>query len=163
MKKILFGGPELPGILAVARNNSLLRGFLFFMLSTLALFSCSGEVDQVELQIADIVITVEIADTDQLRAQGLMNRKSLKEDSGMLFVFKEEKKLFFWMKNTLIPLSIAYISRNGEIKEIHPMYPLDKRAVPSSRSVMYALEMNQGWFEKNNIQPGDLIIIPENL
>jgi len=136
---------------------------LFIMLSMVIFFSCNGEGDKVKLQISDKIIEVEIADTDQLRALGLMNRKTLEENSGMLFIFEEEKKLSFWMKNTLIPLSITYISRAGEIKEIHNMYPLDERSVPSSRSVMYALEMNQGWFEKNSVTIGDRIIIPENL
>ena len=133
------------------------------MLLAIFLFSCKGEGEKVELQISVKIIEVEIADTEQTRALGLMNRKALDENSGMLFIFNEERKLSFWMKNTLIPLSIAYISRSGEIKEIHNLYPLDERAVQSSRSVMYALEMNQGWFDKNNIQTGDRIIIPENL
>lgn len=140
-----------------------MKKILTFLLTSFLLFTCRGEEDLVKLTIADKIILVEIADTDQERALGLMNRKTLEKDSGMLFVFQEEQKLSFWMKNTLIPLSIAYISRNGEIKEIHDMYPLDEKAVPSSRSVMYALEMNQGWFKDNQISVGDKITIPENL
>lgn len=140
-----------------------MKKFLFFLISTVIVFSCRGDGDTVELQISEKMIFVEIADSPESRAQGLMNRKSLEENSGMLFVFDEEQKLSFWMKNTLIPLSIAYISRSGEIKEIHDMHPLDESSVSSVRSVMYALEMNRGWFEKNNVSIGDFIIIPENL
>jgi uncharacterized membrane protein (UPF0127 family) len=115
-----------------------------------------------EIQLAGKTVTLEIADTDQLRATGLMNRETLGENKGMLFVFDEERKLSFWMKNTLIPLSIAYISKNGEVKEIYHMEPLDESSVKSTRYVQYALEMNRGWFEKNGIQAGDIIPIPEN-
>ena len=139
-----------------------MKKFLIILISLVVVFSCKGEAETVKLQISDKTIDVEIADTEQLRAMGLMHRKSLEENSGMLFIFKDEQKLSFWMKNTLIPLSIAYISRSGEIKELHKMYPLDEDSVSSTRSVMYALEMNQGWFEKNSVSAGDFIIIPEN-
>ncbi|MBI9098251.1 MAG: DUF192 domain-containing protein [Spirochaetaceae bacterium] len=135
--------------------------YIFLLLSVF--ISCTTEKRTAELKVGDKIIHVEIADTAESRALGLMHRKSLPRDRGMLFVFEEEKRLSFWMKNTLIPLSIAYISRNGEIKEIHKMYPLDERSVSSSRSVKYALEMNQGWFKENGIVIGDKIIIPENL
>lgn len=125
--------------------------------------SCTGGLETVELQVGDKLVTVEIADTQESRARGLMYRKSMDFDHGMLFVFEKEQQMSFWMKDTIIPLSIAYISKSGEIKEIHNMYPLNERAVKSSRSVMYALEMNQGWFEANDIVPGDRIILPENL
>lgn len=140
-----------------------MKKILLFLFIAAVFFSCKDETDSVELKIAHKTITAEIADTEESRALGLMNRKSMEDDHGMLFVFNEERKLSFWMKNTLIPLSIAYISKNGEIKEIHKMYPLDESSVSSSRSVMYALEMNQGWFEKNGITVGDKISIPENL
>jgi len=133
------------------------------LLTIILFISCNEKSQTVELQIADKTINVEVVDNDQSRALGLMNRESLEENSGMLFVFESERKLSFWMKNTLIPLSIAYISKNGEIKEIYDMYPLDETSVKSIRSVLYALEMNQGWFEKNGIEVGDSIIIPENL
>lgn len=126
------------------------------------LLSCGKGLETVDIQVGDKVVTVEIADTEETRAKGLMNRKSLDADHGMLFVFREERKLSFWMKNTLIPLSIAYISKSGEIKEIYHMDPLDETSVSSTRSVMYALEMNQGWFEANGIAAGDRITLPQN-
>jgi len=131
-------------------------------LALLILQSCAASQETYEILVGDKTITVEIADNDQTRAQGLMHRESMKENHGMLFVFQEEKKMSFWMKNTLIPLSIAYISKNGEIKEIYDMNPLDESPVRSNRSVLYALEMNQGWFERNGITLGDRITLPEN-
>ena len=137
-----------------------MRRITFILIVLVLLFSCNKEGQSVEIQVAHRTISVEIADTDQLRTLGLMNRKTLDEDNGMLFIFEDERKLSFWMKNTLIPLSIAYISKHGEIKEIYHMEPLDESSVKSTRSVMYALEMNQGWFEANNISVGDRIILP---
>lgn len=140
-----------------------MKKIIIVIILLVIVLSCKGEGRTVRLQISDKIIDVEISDTEQSRAMGLMHRKSLKENSGMLFIFKDEQRLSFWMKNTIIPLSIAYISRSGEIKEIHQMYPLDEQSVSSTRSVMYALEMNQGWFKKNNVSVGEYIIIPENL
>ena len=138
-------------------------GKILLICGMLVLFvSCSPNGTYIDLRIADKTISVEIADSDHLRSLGLMNRKSLGRDKGMLFIFDEEKKLSFWMKNTHIPLSIAYISKNGEIKEIYHMQPLNENPVKSTRLVMYALEMNRGWFEENGISVGDQIIIPEN-
>ncbi|MDR1955473.1 MAG: DUF192 domain-containing protein, partial [Treponema sp.] len=93
-----------------------------------------------------IPITAEIARTDQERSQGLMNRKSLADGKGMLFVFEKDQILSFWMKNTLIPLSIAFISSEGKILEIHDMAPGDMNTLHSSRSARYALETPQSWF-----------------
>ncbi|MBN2657075.1 MAG: DUF192 domain-containing protein [Spirochaetales bacterium] len=140
------------------------KSTLLAILAALVFQSCasSASLETAEIQVGDKTITVEIADNDQARATGLMNRKSMDENHGMLFVFQEEKKMSFWMKNTLIPLSIAYISKSGEIKEIYDMYPLDESSVRSTRSVLYALEMNQGWFDRNGITAGDKITLPEN-
>lgn len=76
----------------------------------------------------------------------------------MLFYFDKPQQVGFWMKNTLIPLSIAFLNENGKILEIYPMTPLDKNSTPSrSYLVKYALEMNQGWFKENEINPGDVV------
>lgn len=102
-----------------------------------------------------VSLHVEIADTYDSRQTGLMYRKNLDENSGMLFVFDNESRLNFWMKSTYIPLSIAYIDKRGFIKEILSMKPLDiSRTYPSSVPAMYALEVNEGWFKKNNISAG---------
>jgi uncharacterized membrane protein (UPF0127 family) len=104
-----------------------------------------------------IPIHTELARTNGERAQGLMNRPSLPDGEGMLFVFEREQILSFWMKNTLIPLSIAFIRTDGRIVEIRDMKALDVTAVNSSRSVRYALEVPQGWFTRAGIKPGDYL------
>ena len=109
------------------------------------------------ISVEGIEISVEIADDAESRRTGLMGRKSLDENHGMLFIFDMDQKLSFWMKNTLIPLSIAYISSDGRIMEIYDMKPESLRPVESVNSVRYALEMNRGWFEKNGIVPGGII------
>jgi uncharacterized membrane protein (UPF0127 family) len=111
-----------------------------------------------ELKISNEPLTVEIADTPQASENGLMFRDSLPEDHGMLFIFDQPKKASFWMKNTKIPLSIAYIDSNGKILEIKSMNPLDETTVPSnSDEVAYALEVNQGWFARHRVSSGTKI------
>jgi uncharacterized membrane protein (UPF0127 family) len=109
-----------------------------------------------------IPLSVEIANTDEQREYGLMHRKSLDDGKGMLFVFERDQILSFWMKNTLIPLSIAFISADGRILEIHDMEPQDTRSIHSSRSARYALEVPQGWFNRAGVSVGDVarIVIP---
>jgi uncharacterized membrane protein (UPF0127 family) len=106
---------------------------------------------------ASVAITVEIARTDEERSTGLMYRKKLPDGEGMLFVFDRDQQLSFWMKNTIIPLSIAFIASDGRIIEIIDMRPNDLNSVKSSRSVRYALEVPQGWFARVNVNPGDLV------
>jgi uncharacterized membrane protein (UPF0127 family) len=88
-----------------------------------------------------------------------MNRKTLAEGRGMLFIFDRDQSLSFWMKNTLIPLSIAFISKDGRILEIRDMRPLDETPVRSSRSARYALEVPQGWFGRAGIKAGDTVML----
>ena len=104
-------------------------------------------------------ITVEIALTDNERQQGLMFRQSLGKNSGMLFVFSHEEHLSFWMKNTFVPLSIAYIDKHGRIIDIQNMKPLDTSiSYPSKMKAMYALEVNMGWFKENGITEGSVVL-----
>jgi len=103
-------------------------------------------------------ITAEVADETSERTAGLMFRDKLAADSGMLFVMPKPDRAAFWMKNTLIPLSIAYIDLKGTILEIHDMKPHDEKTVPSVfPTVAYALEMEQGWFSNASVGPGDQI------
>lgn len=108
-----------------------------------------------ELKVSNVPLTAEIADTPQASENGLMFRDSLPEDRGMLFIFEQPRKASFWMRNTKIPLSIAYIDSTGKILEIKSMNPLDDTVVPStSDEVAYALEVNQGWFARHAIPSG---------
>lgn len=112
-----------------------------------------------KIKIGSHLLEVEIADTPRLREHGLMFRKSLEPNSGMLFVFDQEQPMAFWMKNTLIPLSIAYLDKNKRIVDIKEMEPAVMgeaypRSYPSRLPAMYALEMPKGWFTKNAIKIG---------
>ena len=107
------------------------------------------------------VIKAEIARTDEERGRGLMFRKNLADGEGMLFVYERDQVLSFWMKNTLIPLSIAFIAYDGRIIDIRDMYPHDESSVVSNRSVRYALEVPQGWFSRAGVLHGDIIVVKE--
>ena len=123
----------------------------------------SAEKAQPELPAATLVIgqtsiKAEVADDDAERSSGLMFRESLAPDSGMLFVMPSVAPATFWMKNTLIPLSIAFLDERGTILEIHDMEPKSEKTVRSTFSrIAYALEMQQGWFGKKNIWPGEKV------
>ena len=99
----------------------------------------------------------EIADSDHLRNKGLMYRTTLGEDCGMLFNFPSSAIQSFWMKNTLIPLSIAFINESGKIINIEDLKPHSLESVYSFVPVKFALEMKQGWFQENHIFPGNTI------
>ncbi|MCL2441857.1 MAG: DUF192 domain-containing protein [Treponema sp.] len=105
------------------------------------------------------VVKAEIARTHDERQQGLMYRKNLPDGEGMLFIFERDQVLSFWMKNTYIPLSIAYIAYNGKIIDIKDMYPHNETPVTSSRSARYALEVPQGWFSRVGVKEGDVVVI----
>jgi uncharacterized protein len=108
----------------------------------------------------EVEVQVEIADDAAEQQRGLMERTELGENSGMLFVYQEEQQLSFWMRNTLIPLSIAYIDADGQIVDIQDMQPLDETSHPSAEPAQYALEVNQGFFEEHGVQVGDTVEVP---
>jgi uncharacterized protein len=103
------------------------------------------------------VIQAEVAGTPAARSQGLMRRKALAQGAGMLFLFDQPATHCMWMKNTLIPLSVAFIDERGQIVSIADMQPLDETSHCASRPARYALEMNQGWFKKRGIVAGAVI------
>jgi len=107
------------------------------------------------------VVKAEIARTSDERSNGLMYRKKLPDGEGMLFVFEKDEVLSFWMKNTYIPLSIAFIASDGKIIDIKDMYPHDENSVVSSRSVRYALEVPMNWFSRAGVRTGDTVIISD--
>ena len=109
------------------------------------------------LTIRDQKLEVEIASTPQTRALGLMNRFSLRPDHGMLFVFEAPQPLAFYMKNTYVPLSIAFVDARGRILNIEDMRPLDESTHWSKGMALYAIEMKQGWFAAKGIGAGDAV------
>ena len=135
--------------------------FVAFLLTSPALFSvetAQSELPVATLTIGQTSIKAEVADDDAERSSGLMFRESLAPDSGMLFVMPSVAPASFWMKNTLIPLSVAFIDGNGTILEIHDMQPKSEKIIKSTFTrIAYALEMQQGWFGKKNIWPGEKV------
>lgn len=109
----------------------------------------------VEVRVGGVPITVEIADTPALRERGLMNRDSLPRNHGMLFVYPDEEVRSFWMRNTRIPLDIAFLDRNGAILNVERMEPQTDENTFSDAPAMYALEMAAGWFEAHDVGAGD--------
>jgi len=123
--------------------------------------SCGDRLETVRINIGGENFTVEVARTEAEKQLGLMYRKNLRKNRGMLFVYEQDRKLSFWMKNTKVPLSIAYIAKDGTIKEIYKMEPYSLRSIESTHYVRYALEVPQGTFERLGIGPGDTIELPE--
>jgi len=105
-------------------------------------------------------LAVEVADTPEERSVGLMNRESLPEDAGMLFIWPEDTGSGFWMKDTPIPLSVAFIDAGGVIVDIQDMQAQDETLHQSPAPYRYAVEANQGWFGGHGIEPGDTVTLP---
>ncbi len=108
-------------------------------------------------------IMAEVADTPELRTKGLSGRPVLGRGCGMLFVFDELQQVEFWMKDTTIELSIAFLSEDGTITQIEDMQPNDIRLVISRDQVKYALEVRQGWFADRGLEPGVKVELPDEI
>ena len=117
---------------------------------------------QIQVQVQQKVYSLEYANTFELRAQGLMHREEMCKNCGMLFNFEHARPASMWMKNTLIALDVAFIRADGTITDIKAMQPHDLSNTSSSEAVLYAWEMNQGWFAQNGMRVGDTVQIPTN-
>ncbi len=117
----------------------------------------------VTMRIGNGDFTLEVAETDQAREIGLMNRDSMPAGHGMIFVFDDEEERSFWMKNTRIPLDILYLDRAGRIVSIKQMEPFDLRGTPSNGPAQYVIELNVGTAAKVGVKPGDQLALPANL
>lgn len=106
---------------------------------------------------ASVSLCAEIASTEETRAAGYMFRTDIPDGTGMLFVYEDDQPLRFWMKNTPTPLSIAFIDRKGQIKDIFDMKPYNLNGVSSGGFVRYALEVPQGWFARAGVSCGDFL------
>ncbi|MFC3094578.1 DUF192 domain-containing protein [Alteromonas sediminis] len=117
--------------------------------------------DTLQLSINGIPLELEHAVTYEQRARGLMFRKSMCADCGMIFTFSRPIEASIWMKNTYIPLDLAYVDTEGQITGIYTLEPHDLTSVVSKKKVRYAIEMNRGWFEKNGVKVGDTVVLKE--
>jgi uncharacterized protein len=116
------------------------------------------KLPMLKLWVGTNQVSAEIASTLTQIQTGMMFRTNTAEMDGMLFVFPQPQQVAFYMRNTLIPLSCAYIDREGTILETFEMQPLDETAIPSkSHEVQYVLEMKQGWFDRHGIKPGVVV------
>jgi uncharacterized membrane protein (UPF0127 family) len=127
----------------------------------LALSAASASAQQkfkvIPLTAGMHVIQAELAANDRDRQQGLMYRQNMGPNEGMVFVFDAPATVCMWMKNTLLPLSVAFIDDTGKIVNIEDMQPQTTQSHCAKKPVRYALEMNQGWFKQKNIKPGNAI------
>jgi uncharacterized membrane protein (UPF0127 family) len=140
--------------------------FLFFFLLAFCApepWAEEGKKSLLPLTIKGKNIRVEVARTEKEKERGLMFRERLGKDEGMLFVYEGEGIRSFWMKNTRLPLSIAFIDKRGKIVDIQDMEPFSLQTYISAYPAKYALEMNRGWFKRNGIKVGHLVKIPSTL
>jgi uncharacterized membrane protein (UPF0127 family) len=126
--------------------------FALLMLAALPAFAQTPQVAQ--LSAGMHLIRAEVAADMSTRSRGLMFRKSLAPNAGMVFVFDEASQHCMWMKNTLIPLSVAFLDDNGTIINIADMEPHSEQTHCASRPARYALEMDRGWFAARGVKPG---------
>lgn len=127
------------------------------------LLSCFSRESLVEIVVGEVLFRVEIAATPEQHRKGLMFRTGLDDGHGMLFVFEKEESLSFWMRNTGIPLSIAFIDADGEIIQISDMIPYSEESIVSKYPAKYALEVNRGEFSAGGVNVGDYVILPKFL
>ena len=127
----------------------------FLNLLLILILSQSAVALEVHFKSVSKSLDVEVANSDTKRRQGLMYRKDLAKDRGMLFLWPQSNTKCMWMKNTSLPLSVAYLSNDGVIQEIYNMIPFSEDSVCSASSTRIALEVNAGWFEENGIAVGD--------
>lgn len=107
-----------------------------------------------------VSLAVELATTKAAWEKGLMFRRSLPADKGMLFIFQEDQSCGFWMKDTYVPLTVAYIDKGRQVFELRDLEPLNETPEVPSQPYCYALEVNRGWFESHGLGVGSRIVFP---
>jgi len=131
-----------------------MRSFVIALLLAVAPAVAQSPTPVVQLNAGMHLIRAEVVSDSGARAQGLMHRKALAQNAGMLFIFDEPSIHCMWMKNTLIPLSVAFIDERGPIVNIADMEPHSEASHCAAQPVRYALEMNRGWFAAKGLKPG---------
>jgi uncharacterized membrane protein (UPF0127 family) len=144
--------------MTINKPHALLAPLVATLLALSALSATAQQKFQVIRLTAGMhVIQAELAANDSQRQQGLMFREKMGPNEGMVFVFDAPATVCMWMKNTLLPLSVAFIDESGKIVNIEDMKPQTTESHCAKKPVRYALEMNQGWFKQKNIKPGSAI------
>jgi len=107
------------------------------------------------IKVGDRTVQMQLAVFPLEMQHGLMGRRDLGPDQGMIFIYQKPERMNFYMRNTPTPLDIGYFTADGRLHEMYPMYPFDERTVSSrSEAIQYSLEMNQGWFQANAVKSG---------
>jgi uncharacterized membrane protein (UPF0127 family) len=119
-----------------------------------------GQLDTIRLRSGSVELVVELARTPEEQQTGFMHRTELADGRGMLFVYESDRRMAFWMKDTLIALSIAFIGADGVIREIRDMQPRSEATIEATRYARYALEVPQGWFGRVGLGVGDRFDFP---
>ena len=149
------GGPQGRTLIALFFSLALLSGC-----DNSATTQPQSNLRTITMQIGRQTFTLEVADTEPVRETGLMNRDSMPANHGMLFVFEDETRRDFWMKNTRIPLDILFIDGQGKVVSIKSMKPFDLRTTPSDGAAKYAIELNAGAAHSSGVSVGDQLNIP---
>lgn len=140
--------------------SSVIGLYVIFIALPSKTLACPLDLPTAEVAIKGHTLTVELAATPTARACGLSHRDVLPQNNGMLFIFPDPRPLTFWMKDTRIPLSIAYLDDSGKIIDIQNMAPMQtEEQYPSSGPAKYALEVNQDWFKRHGIEAGDRVVL----
>ncbi len=173
----VFGTLKVSGAMVSGGKTGFYYGALFFLLIALGLWGCGRSqpdtygktreytkaqktLSTVVLRTGSVELLTEVAQSDEEKSRGLMFRTMLEDGKAMIFVYNEDIQMSFWMKNTVIPLSIGFLSSDGTIKEILDMQAHSLAPVPSAHYVRYALEVPQGWFSRAGLTVGDKFELP---
>lgn len=112
-------------------------------------------LDFFPIKVGERVVRMQLAVRPAEMQRGLMERRDLGRDDGMLFIYDRPQQMSFWMRNTPTPLDIGFFRADGTLAEIYPLHPFDEKAVSShSTDLQFALEVNQGWYRENGVKPG---------
>ena len=136
-------------------QNFVQKSFKYIFL----LFFSFSVISEEKISIESLFSKIEVVSNSQERKLGLMYRENLPYDNAMFFIWEYKKRQCMWMRNTYIPLNVAYLDSSGKILEIYDMVPLSDESVCSKKRVRYAIEVNLYWFEDNNILVGDVLDI----
>ena len=136
-------------------QNFVQKSFKYIFL----LFLSFSVISEEKISIESLFSKIEVVSNSQERKLGLMYRENLPYDNAMFFIWEYKKRQCMWMRDTYIPLNVAYLDSSGKILEIYDMVPLSDESVCSKKRVRYALEVNLNWFEDNNILVGDVLDI----